>query len=56
MGRPITTGTTKQKLTLTVSPEVREYLEELSKAKKASISQILSEYATKEYKKLHKEK
>lgn len=53
MGRPVTTGTTKtKKITLAVTPEVRKYLEVISQEKQISISQMLSDYATKEYKKL----
>ena len=55
MGRPKTTGSTKTKLTLTVSSETKEMLEVIRVKKRTSISAMLEEMVCKEYKKLKKE-
>lgn len=54
MARPKIGEPIKQKLTLTVSAEVREYLDIISKEKQQSISEILSNFAKKEYKKIER--
>lgn len=53
MPRPKTGLPIKQKLTLTVSAEVREYLDILSRERKQSISEMVSQYAEQEVKKLN---
>ena len=54
MPRPKTGLPIKQKLTLTVSAEVREYLNILSQERKQSISEMVSQYAEQEVKKLNR--
>lgn len=44
----------KNKLTLTVTPEEREYLKVLAKEKGFSISRLVGEYAVTEYKRLQR--
>lgn len=55
MARPKTGKPTKQRINLTVTAEVRNYLNQLSQIKKMSISEIVSKYAEREIKKLHKQ-
>lgn len=54
MARPKTGLPTKQRMNLTVSSEVRDYLEQLSQARQQSISEIVSQYAEQEIKKLNR--
>lgn len=54
MPRPKTGLPTKQKMTLTVSAEVREYLARLSQERQQSVSEIVSQYAEQEIKKLNR--
>lgn len=55
MARPKTGEPIKQKLTLTVSSEVREALAEVSQSRQMSISELVAEYAIKEQKKARKQ-
>lgn len=54
MPRPKTGLPTKQKLNITVSAEVRGYLDQLSQERQQSISEIISQYAEQEIKKLNR--
>ena len=54
MPRPKTGLPTKQKLNITVSAEVRGYLDQLSQERQQSISEIVSQYAEQEIKKLNR--
>ena len=54
MARPKTGLPTKQKMCLTVSSEVRDCLERISQARQQSISEIVSQYALQEDKKLNR--
>ena len=54
MARPKTGLPTKQKMCLTVSSEVRDCLERISQARQQSISEIISQYAEQEIKKLNR--
>lgn len=54
MARPKTGLPTKQRMNLTVSSEIRDYLERLSQERQQSISEIVSQYAEQEIKKLNR--
>ena len=54
MARPKTGEATKQKLNITVSKEVREALAKISLQRQKSISELVSEFALKEVKKIRK--
>ena len=54
MARPKTGLPTRQKMCLTVSSEVRDCLERISQARQQSISEIVSQYALQEDKKLNR--
>ena len=54
MPRPKTGLPTKQKMNLTVSAEVREYLNILSAERQISVSELVSQYAEQEIKKLNR--
>ena len=54
MPRPKTGLPTKQRMNLTVSAEVRDYLNQLSQVRQQSVSEIISQYAEQEIKKLNR--
>lgn len=54
MARPKTGLPTKQKMNLTVTAEVREYLNILSAERGLSVSELVSQYAEQEIKKLNR--
>ena len=54
MARPKTGLPTRQKMCLTVTSEARENLERLSQERQQSISEIVSQYALQEDKKLNR--
>jgi len=54
MPRPKTGLPTKQRMNLTVSAEVRDYLNQLSQVLQQSVSEIISQYAEQEIKKLNR--
>lgn len=54
MPRPKTGLPTKEKINLSVTAEVKGYLNQLSQVRQQSISEIVSQYAEQEIKKLNR--
>lgn len=54
MPRPKTGLPTKEKINLSVTAEVKGYLNQLSQVRQQSISEIVSQYALQEDKKLNR--